>query len=337
MKKNKAMRLASILLVVTLLTTCAISGTFAKYVTTDSATDTARVAKWGIVISGSGSLFGKNYETGATSVPSANTTATALSVMSSDASKLVAPGTKSDKGLSLSISGTPEVRTEVAVEVNAKDIYLAAGDYAVMKEEKVSAADYATAVTAGLYTKSGTAYTKIADAATTPYDATATYYVVSDAANVATGGYYPVQYTYNATNKKATEIAFDIAKAVKGSDPAAADDTDATTAGVTYTGNSFKKVFNPNEAITNAAVLGVANPDIAWSWTFSVDAATDAKDTILGNLAANLADVVSVDTSNGDVTVLTVDATTGVVSDGTNEVGCVLTAFGITITATQVD
>lgn len=47
MKKNKAMRLASALLVLTLLTTCAISSTFAKYVTKAEGIDTARVAKWG--------------------------------------------------------------------------------------------------------------------------------------------------------------------------------------------------------------------------------------------------------------------------------------------------
>ncbi len=47
MKKNKMMRLASILLVLTLLTTCGISGTFAKYVTTASGNDSARVAYWG--------------------------------------------------------------------------------------------------------------------------------------------------------------------------------------------------------------------------------------------------------------------------------------------------
>ena len=47
MKKNKMMRLASFLLVAVLLSTCAISGTFAKYVTTVSNTDTARVARWG--------------------------------------------------------------------------------------------------------------------------------------------------------------------------------------------------------------------------------------------------------------------------------------------------
>ena len=47
MKKNKVMRLASSLLVAALLTTSAVSGTFAKYVTSTNGTDTARVAYWG--------------------------------------------------------------------------------------------------------------------------------------------------------------------------------------------------------------------------------------------------------------------------------------------------
>ena len=48
MKKNKAMRLASTLLVVALLTACAISGTFAKYTTTATNSDSATVAKWSL-------------------------------------------------------------------------------------------------------------------------------------------------------------------------------------------------------------------------------------------------------------------------------------------------
>ena len=47
MRKNKMMRAASGLLVAVLLSTCAISGTFAKYTTSVSSSDKARVAKWG--------------------------------------------------------------------------------------------------------------------------------------------------------------------------------------------------------------------------------------------------------------------------------------------------
>ena len=47
MKKNVMMRVASALLVAVLMTTCAISGTFAKYTSTATANDNARVAYWG--------------------------------------------------------------------------------------------------------------------------------------------------------------------------------------------------------------------------------------------------------------------------------------------------
>ena len=46
MKKNIMMRLASILLIAVLMSTCAISGTFAKYSTVTSGKASARVAKW---------------------------------------------------------------------------------------------------------------------------------------------------------------------------------------------------------------------------------------------------------------------------------------------------
>ena len=50
MKKNKMMRIASVLLVAVLLSTCAISGTFAKYTTTFTSSDTAKIATWDITV-----------------------------------------------------------------------------------------------------------------------------------------------------------------------------------------------------------------------------------------------------------------------------------------------
>ena len=46
MKKIKTMRLASVLLIAVLLSTCVISGTFAKYASTVAATDSAVVAQF---------------------------------------------------------------------------------------------------------------------------------------------------------------------------------------------------------------------------------------------------------------------------------------------------
>ena len=62
MKKNVMMRIASILLVCVLVTTCGISGTFAKYTTNATSSDTARVARWGVEVSASGTMFGKAYQ-----------------------------------------------------------------------------------------------------------------------------------------------------------------------------------------------------------------------------------------------------------------------------------
>ena len=47
MKKNNMMRIASVLLVAVLLTSCVIAGTFAKYTSSNNGTDNARVAYWG--------------------------------------------------------------------------------------------------------------------------------------------------------------------------------------------------------------------------------------------------------------------------------------------------
>lgn len=64
MKKNTMMRVASALLVAVLLTTCAISGTFAKYTTSVSSEDSARVAYWGFqpVAMDITDLFDKAYD-----------------------------------------------------------------------------------------------------------------------------------------------------------------------------------------------------------------------------------------------------------------------------------
>lgn len=103
MKKNVMMRVASVLLVAVMLTTCAISGTFAKYVTDGTATDSARVAKWGVTVEGKlaedNVMFKKTYdETGSVTVESTV--------------DVVAPGT-SGTLTAFDVSGTPEVDVTV--------------------------------------------------------------------------------------------------------------------------------------------------------------------------------------------------------------------------------
>ena len=123
MKKNKMMRIASVLLVAVLLTTSIISGTFAKYVTTSSVTNSATVAKFGVTVSASGDLFKDTYTTDATDVTGDTD---GISVKSS--SKVVAPGTKNETGLTLSVTGAPEVDVQLTVAVTAgyKEVFLKA-------------------------------------------------------------------------------------------------------------------------------------------------------------------------------------------------------------------
>lgn len=105
MKKNKMMRLASVLLVAVILTTCAISGTFAKYVTETPASDSARVAKFGVTVTGTANTFKETYPKDDTSV-----TLIGNSVVSTE--DVVAPGTSGSMA-AFALAGTPEVAVNV--------------------------------------------------------------------------------------------------------------------------------------------------------------------------------------------------------------------------------
>ncbi len=115
MKKNAMLKIAAILMVAVLLTTCAISSTFAKYVTAGETvtTNQARVAKWGLTITTSAEgdvpLFLNSYD--------ANESATVKGATASDI--VVAPGTSNaDDAFAISITGTPEVSYKLIVEAN---------------------------------------------------------------------------------------------------------------------------------------------------------------------------------------------------------------------------
>lgn len=136
MKKNKMMRIASVLLIVTLLSTCAISGTFAKYVVKGTGDSEARVAKWGIEISMNGdTLFANRY--------AKSDTGRGVAVLAKGQYDVVAPGTNSDEAgstFSAHIECTDGEATEVAVRyalgfTEWEDIVLEQGD--IIKNETV--------------------------------------------------------------------------------------------------------------------------------------------------------------------------------------------------------
>ena len=112
-RKNHTLKLAGILLALVLVTSCFVGGTFAKYVTSGTGNDTARVAKFGVKVTAEGSTFANAYTTNDNTV-----TGIAQSVISSgENEKVVAPGT-SGQMAAIKITGTPEVAVNVRYNLN---------------------------------------------------------------------------------------------------------------------------------------------------------------------------------------------------------------------------
>lgn len=99
-KKNWTLRAAVLMLALVLITSCFVGGTFAKYVTSGTGGDHARVAKWGVTVAahGTGDIFAQSYD---------NT------VISETKDNVVAPGTKKDNATLVTLSGQPEVAVNV--------------------------------------------------------------------------------------------------------------------------------------------------------------------------------------------------------------------------------
>lgn len=147
-KKNWTLRAAVLMFALVLITSCFVGGTFAKYVTSDSGSAVARVAKFGVAVSvGSDTMFNTKYaiKDPATDVES---NAIAYSVASANnTDKLVAPGTSETGTLTFSVTGAPEVAVNVKLALAAyegkdaiEDVYLAAAtgyrDYTTADETK---------------------------------------------------------------------------------------------------------------------------------------------------------------------------------------------------------
>lgn len=298
MKKNKAMRLASCLLVLTLLTACMISGAFAKYVSSDTTTDEAKVAKWGVTAKISGSLFGKAYNK--ESATDGNEIAASSDNVSSNTDKVVAPGTQNTKGMVLSVTGTPEVANKVTVEkpdgTTNSDIYLRVGKYGILtKDTSVSAT---TPNITDYYYLSGGSYVKA-----TSYAAGTDYYKLMNKVEVKNNDYYPVKWTFTKT----------------GSTPGTQySDTAALFTGIT-------NIFGSSD--NNAGVALNLGGTITWEWPIGT-ASEDGVDTILGKIISGGSEDVVVKTTDEYVSCKKVVKTTDYSTD---------LAFNIKLAVTQVD
>ena len=108
MKKNVMLKIAAVLLVAVLLSTCAISATFAKYSSSSGLqSDTARVARWGVdaAVTVDGG-FGSTYVDGNKFVTSSN-----------GSDKILAPGTNGVITITPSVDASEaEVSYEVIYE-----------------------------------------------------------------------------------------------------------------------------------------------------------------------------------------------------------------------------
>ena len=335
MKKNRMMRLASILLVCVLLTTSVISGTFAKYTTQDSASDMARVAKWGVELQVVGNLYGDSYDDKIVLEGDTNVAVQSLN----KADDVVAPGTKNDEGFAFTLEGQPEVDGVVTTEIKYQSVFLKAGYYGRM----VPVSD--AAVNADNFDELGELYyfdyqNANAYVKATAYDANFHYFTLEDYTDYV-DLYYPVEYKLTGatsdelvgytTNDSFARIAGKIAEqfdAEISTDGKYTEDFDKAI--TVYTGT---KNFETNENLNNWAIV---DEKLTWNWTFCRDTENCKSgdgacrfckaDTILGLLVdpATKGNVVKLD---GDVYVAPVEYTDY----------CVESMFSLDITVTQVD
>lgn len=106
MKNKNLLKASGVLLVLTLISSCFVGGTFAKYVTKGEGSDTARVAKWGVDANVEDDIFGIRYNS-----PDGS------HITVESATEVVAPGTNGTfKGVEL--TGTPEVAYRVTLDAD---------------------------------------------------------------------------------------------------------------------------------------------------------------------------------------------------------------------------
>ena len=127
------MRVAGLLLALVLVTSCFVGGTFAKYVTSGTGADHAKVAKWGVKVTAheTGDIFASTYD----QIEGKDDTV----VVTGGKYKVIAPGTKKENAAVVTLSGTPEV--EVKVTYNA-DHFALTGKWAYNNGQAGSTDEY---------------------------------------------------------------------------------------------------------------------------------------------------------------------------------------------------
>lgn len=316
------MRLASALLVLTLLTTSIISGTFARYTAQDSAGDVARVAKWGVVLQAAGSLYGTNYQESSNIITNGTKGISVEGTQIAD-TNVIAPGTKNEKGMSFSINGKPEVSTFVQVKVAGANVFLAPGDYGVMVECKAVTADNIGSLAAdGLYTVDDEgSFTKVATNA--GYNTDMAYYTLEDAVTVA-NYYYPVEYKLTGATTADGDEDEDTMSNVLGAigDSLGPDGWSTSNDETGYsTETTYSREFVPNTDL--AGTMKLNDLKLSWKWDYENDSTAtgdavsvkDRYDTILGHMMAMTVDEAKPSSDMKGIVVYAADGTDGTLAE----------------------
>lgn len=173
MKANRLMKVGGLLLVLTLITSCFVGGTFAKYVSQGQGEDNARVAKWGVVVEITGDGFKTEYGKDDMDADIQGNT-----VISSNGDKVVAPGTKGTFG-GVKITGKPEVAVKVQTiaDVNLSGWNVADGGefycplIFTIGSTKINGLDYSASTAGGESSFEAAIKKAIQDATTKEYEA----------------------------------------------------------------------------------------------------------------------------------------------------------------------
>ena len=137
-RKNYAMRISSILLILTMMSLCMVSGTFAKYTVTKDGNDTATVAKFAVKLGEKEltkaekinvNLFGNTYLGGKVKGKSEGETE----------KKVVAPGTSGYLPITITNSGEVEVTAKLSFsETKTGEIPI---KYAITNSESITGSE----------------------------------------------------------------------------------------------------------------------------------------------------------------------------------------------------
>lgn len=318
MKKNKTLRAAGILFLATMLTTCMTAGTFAKYTSGDRAEDSARVAKFGVTVTADGSLFGKEYaskEGGDNPISFSGDEHTGTVQVFETGENVVAPGTKNDTGLGFVISGKPEVDVKINTTVDidkVKTVYLRKGSYAVMsKLNNVTEENFDAK---SVYVQEGDSYKH-----PTEYDADAEYYKAVDKLSFNDYNYNPIIYQY----QDKTGAHFQAYDDLKNLCDAINKDNPGITCDGTYKANTDIETCTR----TLTWYWLISNPESPYS---PKDPLKDAKDTILGDIAAGR---IVVKTTDDGATYSPVEAATDESKGDYN----LTISFNMAVTVDQID